>query len=515
MGMRRRAWGVGALRKRWRGQVVGSNGGWPLWAVTLVVANGSGLGPLLIDGQNLTATRLTPVISAAVLEDANDELIMLVLGLLGDADKDVRALGLEQVRTDAKGAKATQQFAAQLPKMNAEGQVGLLGALADRGDKAARPVVLALLQSTNSSPVRAAAVKALGDLGEPTDTAVLMKYLVAEGDSAEELNLKAAARLGLSRLAGDEVSRVIAASLTNGSATGRVSLMEVLVTRRATSAVPALLTVATSDDATSRTAAMAALGQLASPADMAGLVAGVLRATAGAERESAEKCVAQVCFRVTEVSQRSTQLLEAWQRRSVAEQRLLLSCLGRVGGAKVREVLEQAIENREGTIHDAGLRAICNWPDATIAPRYLELLKADAHEDHRTLVLRALIRVAPLADERTPADRLAILGKCMQLSQRDAERQLVLARVSAVRTVESLRFVLPYVEQKSLAKSACLAVVELAHHRELRDANKAEFEKALDRVLAVSDDAVVKDRATRYKKGQTWTRPTKSSGEKS
>ena len=159
--------------------------------------------------------------------------------------------------------------------------------------------------------------------------------------------------------------------------------------------------------------------------------------------------------------------------------------------------------------HEAGLRGICNWPDASIAPRYLELLQTDAHDDHRTLLLRALIRVAPLADERTPADRLALLTKCMQLSQRDAERQLVMARVSAVRTVESLRFVLQYVDQKPLTKSACLAVVELAHHRELRDANKAEFEKALDRVLAVSDDAVVKDRATRYKKGQTWTRPTK------
>ncbi len=57
------------------------------------------------------------------------------------------------------------------------------------------------------------------------------------------------------------------------------------------------------------------------------------------------------------------------------------------------------------------------------------------------------------------------------------------------------------------AQQACQSVVELAHHRELRDENKAEFDRALDKVIQASKDATVIDRANRYKKGQTWVRP--------
>ncbi len=81
---------------------------------------------------------------------------------------------------------------------------------------------------------------------------------------------------------------------------------------------------------------------------------------------------------------------------------------------------------------------------------------------------------------------------------------------STIRIPETLRFLLPYLDQPAYAQQACQAIVELAHHRELRDGNKAEFHTALDKVLEVSRDATVLERADRYKRGQTWVRPTAS-----
>src|SRR5438552_1132560 len=75
---------------------------------------------------------------------AADEIVQTVINLVSDKDKDVRAVGLEQVRDGAKGAEATRRFAALLPKLAADAQVGLLGALAGRGDAAARPAVFEL-----------------------------------------------------------------------------------------------------------------------------------------------------------------------------------------------------------------------------------------------------------------------------------------------------------------------------------------------------------------------------------
>ena len=67
-------------------------------------------------------------------DDAGDEIIQMVIGLVGEKDKDLRAVGLQQVREGAKGSAATKQFAALLLKLPPESQAALLDALADRGD---------------------------------------------------------------------------------------------------------------------------------------------------------------------------------------------------------------------------------------------------------------------------------------------------------------------------------------------------------------------------------------------
>ena len=119
-----------------------------------------------------------------------------------------------------------------------------------------------------------------------------------------------------------------------------------------------------------------------------------------------------------------------------------------------------------------------------------------------------MIRVAPLPDEqRSDELRLDLMRTAMAMCWVDDDRLLIRERLKAIRTVETLRFVLPYTDQPQYAEQACLTVVELAHHSGLREAHREEFHAALDHVLEVSQDATVLDRAQRYKKGQTWVRP--------
>ena len=59
-------------------------------------------------------------------------------------------------------------------------------------------------------------------------------------------------------------------------------------------------------------------------------------------------------------------------------------------------------------------------------------------------------------------------------------------------------------DQPEFTQVACKTVVELAHHKELRQPNKAEFNKALDKVIALSKDPEVILRAKHYLKDETW-----------
>ncbi len=435
-------------------------------------------------------------------DEAGADLVKLVVNLLGEKDKDLRAVGLEQVRSDAKGADATRQFAAQLPKLPAESQVALLGALADRGDAAARPALLALLDAAPPEPVFVAALAALGPLGEPTDLTRLIAALSAPSKARQ-----AAARASLVNLRGEAVPALIANELKAAPAALRIALVEILVARHARQAVGEILPLSVDKDPAVRMAAMSALGQMAGGEQITAMLPGVLKAEKGAEREAAEKCVMFACARTSDPERRAEPVLAGWGGLSPADRLTVLPTLGRVGGSAVLAIVEAAIADSDAQRHAAGIRALCNWPDAAIAPRLIELVRSDDHPEHRTLALAALTRVAPLPDKRSGDEKLEVLKTAMSLSTRDEERNQVLRRASAVRTLPTLHFIVSYLDEPACAQQACESIVEMAHHREFREPNKAEFDMLLDQVIAKSQDPVVVDRAGRYQKGQTWVRP--------
>ncbi|MCE9553749.1 MAG: HEAT repeat domain-containing protein [Planctomycetes bacterium] len=442
-------------------------------------------------------------VEPAPAEEAGDDLIQMIVTLLGDEDKDVRSLGLEQVRTEAKGAKATKQFAAQLPKLSADAQVGLLSALADRSDTEARPAVVELLNSSSDDAVRVAAINALGPLGQQADMAALIPLLTSNSPGE-----KAAARKCLEMLKGDKIGEALAVLLKDAAMPQKVALIEILAVRRDRSTLGEILPAATDPDPKVRAAAMAALGELAGAEQIAGIVQGVLKSQKGTERDAGERTLALVCRRIPGATAPADSLLAVMEKMPDADRIALLPALGRIGGPPALAKIESAIADADPQTHAAGMRALCNWPDASIAPRLVELAEKEPLPEHRALALGAVIRVAPLADKRTPRERLELLKKAMTMATKDSQRNSVLKRAAAVRTMDSLRFIVSYLDQPAFSQQACESVVELAHHRELREPNKAEFHPVLDKVVQTSRDATVKDRAQRYKNNQTWVRPT-------
>ncbi len=455
----------------------------------------------------LTALLLVAAFAAqsqqcALAADADDKVASLVVELLGDKDKDMRALGLQQVREEAKGTAATKQFAAALPKLAPDVQAALLSALGDRGDKAARPAVLEMVKSSDAQ-VRAAAIAALGPLGETADVPLLVDKL--SGDAAPQ---QKAAADSLALVRGSDVNAAIAVASTSAKPAIRAELLGVLLARRAADTLPTLLAATIDSNAQVRSAAMAALAELAGPDQVADMLKGVLKSNKGTEREAAERAVMAVCQRSQNPGKQAAPVLAALAQFSAADQLVLLSTLGRVGGPEALKTVEAAIADSDPQRHEAGLRALANWPNASVAPRLLSLTQSLSDPELRSLELRALIRVAVLKDKRSDADRLKLLMQALPLSTSEDERLYIVHRARAVRTVEALRFLLPFLDQPALAQEACGSVLELAHHRELRVPNKEEFDRALDKVIAVAKSPKMVDEAQHYKRGETFNTKT-------
>jgi hypothetical protein len=436
-------------------------------------------------------------------EPASREAFDFAIELVRGSDDDMRAVALERLRDGLAGEAYTVELAETLlPTLAPDLQARLLSTLAVRGDAAALPGVV--LQARSGKPaVAAAAVRAVAALGGGGQVPLLVASLTGPEPIPE------AARAGLVAIQGPDVPGLLAAAAGDAALpdASRAALFEILALRRDRAAVPLLVEAAASDDPLLRAAAMRALAALGGPADVGGMAAGFLAADEGNERSEAERAIMAVCTQGPEAKPAAAALVAAYRAAEPAVQQTLLPLVARVGGPDVLAIVDGLVADPDPARRRLGVTALSRWPDAAVAGRLLDLLGGTGDEGERRLLLGGLIRIAPLPTNGLDnEEKLALVTKTLPLCTADDERGRLLERAAAIRTVETLRFILPQLEQPEVAESAAKGVVELAHHRSLRDAHKPEFAAALARVLEVSQDPVTRDRAERYLQGKTWER---------
>jgi len=432
--------------------------------------------------------------------DTAPEALARLDQLIDANDVQERAIAYERIRHGVKGEAATARFAARLSALPADRQIELLRALADRGDAAALPAIAKLAEGGDPA-VRSAALHAIGGLGSGESVGLLVKALATTDPE------KAAARLALVILRGDEATRQVVAAMAGAAPPVRAQLLDVVADRRAQAAVPDLVGYAVDADSGVRTAAMRAVAKLGGPEQVPAMVKGVLAAAAGQERTDAERALVTVCTQNPGHEQATESFLTIFKTASDADREVLLSPLGRIGGPGAMAVVDALLADADPAKREFGLVALTRWPDATVAPKLLDMVAKAPDAATRDRLLGALIRIAPLPDNKlNDQQKLELLEKTMKLCEKDADRGKVIERANAIRTVETFRFVLPYLDEPTLAEPACKSVVELAHHQQLRDAHKDDFTKALDKVIATTKNLELVERANRYKEGKTWAR---------
>ena len=279
-----------------------------------------------------------------------------------------------------------------------------------------------------------------------------------------------------------------------------------LATRRAADELPVFVAATTDENVWVRRAGMAALAQIGRPEQIAQMLPGVLKAEKGGERDDAEKSVATVCDRIENEDQRATAVIEAVNTVDAAQRDQLLSLVGRVGGSKLLNFVAEIATGQDSSRRQLGIDALSKWPDASVADKLFEIATRATDPVERDAAFRGFVKVSAARDHRSDKERLDRLKQAMKLAKTPEEISLVINRVRTAYAIDALRFVVPYVDQPAFSQIACETIVEIAHHREVRDPHKAEVDKILDKVIATSKDPVVVERANRYKRGETWDR---------
>ncbi len=415
-------------------------------------------------------------------EGADDVIIQMIVDLLGEADRDMRALGLQQVREETPGEAATKKFAELLPTLSTEGQAGLLEALGDRGDVAAKATIVESLNSEEET-IRAAALRALGALGDVSDVPALARK--AAGDSEVE---SAAARQSLVKLRGDDINSTIVATMAEAEPNVRVQLLDVLAGRNAKETLPTVFECAKDADVQVRLAALGALRYLADESHTAMLVETLKTAEDDQQRRKAEMALLVVCSRGGPAC--ADAIIAGLADAEGPARITLLRALARAGGENALAQLVAQLEHEDEAVADEAMRMLSIWSDKAVVEHLLAAAKSE-NPRHQVLAVRGLVQLASPQKEQ-PAD-VALLGQALELAVRPTEKQLVLGTLGTLDTPEALALAVPAIDDATLAQDAALAAVMIAERIEGGEADA--IRTAMEKAIKVAKEQEIRDRA--------------------
>lgn len=294
--------------------------------------------------------------------------------------------------------------------------------------------------------LRAASLKAIGELGDETQLQPLIGLLLKTKETAGIESALTAIGLRLKRPATGAV--VIQKALYGDLPDGKMADV--------TAKVADLVKSSTSVKASNATFG-----------DPAGGVVKRLRVDYTIEGAPGSQTVAEnqtITFAVSAVSPAFVTAVSGALAQAPAEAKpALLRVLGSAGGPQALAAMRAALNGAEPGMREAAFSALCQWPDADALPELKELVISGSEMKPKVLAMRGYMRV--VAQSELPIDRqLDALKDAMSFAPRDDERKLVLGALGGIRSPQAVKQILPHLENPALKEEACAAAVSVAEN---------------------------------------------------
>jgi HEAT repeat protein len=396
------------------------------------------------------------VVSAAVADEGDQELIKMVIDTLKSPDPEMQTGAIALVR-DIPGSELTKALAQELPSLGAAAQVQLLSALADRGDGLALPAVIEAGKSQDES-VRIASLKAIGQLGNAASVPVLAER-AATSKGAEQK----AARESLYRLRGPEVDAAILQNLSSAGAEVKVELVSAIGERNIANSVETLLKTARDQDRKVRVESLKVLKVVGKSEDLPAMVNLLLEIQGDSDRAEAEKTIAAVAHKIEDKTRQAAAVLAVLPNvKDNPNRASLLRVLGRIGDDSSLPTLRTALGNREAEIQDAAIRALSDWPTSEPLADLLKVAQTAENARYKTLALRGFVRLLGLESSRSAEETIDLYKKAMDLAGDAQEKKRVLSGLAAARSVAALNMAAAYLDDLALHQEAESAAVQIA-----------------------------------------------------
>lgn len=387
-----------------------------------------------------------------------------------------------QLASELRDRAAVQSYTEALPSLPPHLQVIVISGFAASKNKAAAPAVAALAENTNAD-VSAAALRALGEIGDASHVPLLMRLSLGKEERA------ALAFTSLTRLPGAAVDAALTKSLKSENAVERVKAIEAFAARMDRRQTKAILAACKDSDKEVRMAAYKALRSLADDSMLPALTDLLVATDSSGERGELEQTVTATALRAASADAAAGVLI-ARLGKSAETDSILLTALAKRGGAKALAEVRKRVTSSDAEQRKAAVRAMSSWADTAPLNDLMSVAQNDSDPACRTLALRGYVRL--VSDSSLSVDEKVKMfqSALATAKQPDAIKQ-VLGGLGNVKELASLKVVMAQLDNAAVANEAAAAALsisqELVNRKKLRDKAIAEALTQIQKSQTVSE----------------------------
>jgi len=405
-----------------------------------------------VRGADVHRARILDATRGAILARKQDGIPMLV-ELLSSEDKGLFQIALVTAR-EIPGGALDKALAAALPKIDPDRGALVIHAMADRKGTVELSAIIEAAKG-GAPPVRRAAAKALGRVGDAAAVPTLLEMAVDADPAIQET-----ARVALAELPDPEIDQALVGRLAASKGPTFLLLID-LIGRRRIAATDALIPVLENRDASIRAAALRALGETVRAKDLNVLIGQVVSPKHADDAAAARLALKTAAVRMPDPDSSATEIARAMKGAPIDVQSELLEILGAMGGSAALDALATAARGSNPQLQDVSTRLLGEWMTADAAPVLLDLVKTAPGEKYQVRAMRGYIRIARqfvIPD----ADRAAMCRSALAASRQTAERKLVLEVLRRYPTTEMLKIAVDAMDDGELKDEATQAALVIA-----------------------------------------------------
>lgn len=427
------------------------------------------------------------IVAWGQVEEPDTEIIGIVIDALKGNDESKQSMAIALIR-DMPGPEVTKVLSKELSNLSVKGQVQLLSALADRGDRSALPAVVVATKAKDES-IRVAALKALGGLGDATSVSLLAGTAAVTRGAEQK-----AARESLYRLRGPKIDETILSGVPTAEPKVKVELIRSTGERNILAGVEILLKTAQDKDSKVRRESLRVLRTIAEPKYLPALVELLIAVKSSTDRREAEKTVTAVAHKIDDRDRQAEAVLKKLPSiKEVTSRCSLLKVLGKIGDDGALAVLKTGLKDKDIKVKETCIRALAEWPTAEPAADLLKIVQNTDNKLHRVLALRGYVRLIGLESSRPAQETIGMYKQAMGLASNSGEKKMVLSGLANVKTLAALEMASAYLEDKTLQQEAEVAVVKIAEAT--AGSHPAESKAALQKVSKITTNEFLREQA--------------------